>query len=65
MSFDTFDQLSVYKQIGKYEGIHEAITEGEMPPEKFLKKYPNKTLTDSEKKTLISWAKSEGDKLSK
>lgn len=65
LSFDKLDELSIYKQIGKYEGIHEAITEGEMPPEKFLAKYPNKALTDQEKKTLIDWAATKGKELAK
>ena len=63
LSFDTMNELSVYKQIGKYEGIHEVITEGEMPPEKFLAKYPNKALTAGEKKLLLEWANSVGKKL--
>ena len=63
LSFDTFDKLSIYKQIGKYEGIHETITEGEMPPEKFLAKYPNKALTNQEKEILINWATTKGKEL--
>lgn len=65
LSFDKLDELSIYKQIGKYEGIHETITEGEMPPEKFLAKHPNKALTDQEKKTLLYWAASKGKELAK
>lgn len=63
LSFDTFDELSTAKKIAKYEGIHEVVSEGEMPPEKFLNKYPDKALTDEEKEILLGWAKSEGDKL--
>lgn len=65
LSFDLISSMSVYKQIGKYEGIHETVSEGEMPPKKFLKKYPNKALSTSEKEILLSWAKSEGEKLAK
>jgi len=65
LSFDKLNDLSVYKQIGKYEGIHETITKGEMPPKKFLAKYPNKALTAKEKEILLTWAKSKGDELTK
>ncbi len=65
LSFDKLDELSIYKQIGKYEGIHETITEGEMPPEKFLAKYPDKALTDKEKEALLSWATTKGEELTK
>ncbi|MEN8138238.1 MAG: heme-binding domain-containing protein [Bacteroidota bacterium] len=63
LAFDTLDELSVYKQISKYEGIHEVLVEGEMPPEKFLEKYPDKVLTAEEKETMLNWAKSQGDRL--
>ena len=65
LSFDTMDKLSIYKQIGKYEGIHEAVLESEMPPKKFLAKYPDKALTSNEKEVLIAWAKSKGEELTK
>ncbi|MCK5908137.1 MAG: heme-binding domain-containing protein [Flavobacteriales bacterium] len=65
LSFDTMDELSVYKQIGKYEGIHETILESEMPPKKFLAKYPDKALTSNEKEVLIAWAKAKGEELTK
>ena len=65
LSFDKLNDLSTYKQIGKLESVHETIVEGEMPPSKFLDKYPNKALTAAEKETLISWAKEQGELLAK
>ncbi len=65
LSFDKLDKMSTYKQIGKYEGIHETISESKMPPKKFLAKYPNKALTSDEKETLISWAAKKGEELAK
>jgi len=65
LSFDSLDKLSIYKQIGKYEGIHEVITEGDMPPKKFIAKYPNKALSTKEKEVLVAWAKAKGEELSK
>ena len=65
LSFDKLDKLSIYKQIGKYEGVHETVLEGEMPPKKFLAKYPDKALTSNEKEVLIAWAKAKGEELTK
>jgi cytochrome c553 len=65
LNFDTLDKLSVYKQIGKYDDIQETITENEMPPKKFLAKYPHKALTANEKKVLDAWAIAKGEELSK
>lgn len=65
LSFDKMSTLSAAKQIGKYEGIHEVVTEAKMPPKKFLAKYPNKALTADETKSLLTWAKSEVEKLMK
>ena len=65
LSFDTLDQLSTYKQIGKYEDIQESLSESEMPPKKFLAKYPHKALTSDEKKVLVAWAVAKGEELVK
>jgi hypothetical protein len=36
-----------------------------MPPAKFLEKFPDKKLTDAEKKKLMDWAKNEAKSLMK
>jgi len=65
LSFDKLSALSVAKQVGKYEEIHEVVTEAKMPPKKFLAKYPDKALSADETKALLTWAKDESDKLMK
>ena len=63
--------LKTFNALGKKEMIHalgeiaETVEENEMPPAKFLEKFPDKKLTDAEKKILIDWAKSEGKALMK
>ena len=65
LDFKKLDDLSKMKKIGAYKHIGEAVEENEMPPKKFLDKYPDKSLTDEEKKTLIAWAKKEAEALVK
>jgi len=65
LSFDTLKDLSTYKQIGKYEGILEAVLESEMPPKKYVAKHTDKALTSNEKEVLIAWAKSKSEELTK
>lgn len=65
LDFKKLDNLSTMKKIGAYKHIGETVEENEMPPKKFLQKYPDKSLTDDEKKTLIAWAKKEAEALVK
>ncbi|RLD54011.1 MAG: hypothetical protein DRJ05_15430 [Bacteroidetes bacterium] len=62
---DKLSTLSKAKLIGKLEAISETATEKEMPPEKFLAKYPEYTLTDGEAKQLSEWAIAVSDELLK
>lgn len=59
LDFKKLDDLSLIKKISAYKKIGETIEEGEMPPKKFIQKYPNKQLSDKEKELLIDWAKKE------
>ena len=62
---DKLPDLSKAKLIGKLDAISEVADEKEMPPEKFLKKYPEYTLTDEEAKRLSEWATTASDELLK
>lgn len=53
---DELSGLSKAKLVGKLGDIGEAVAENEMPPEKFLNKYPDKALTADEAKRLKDWA---------
>ncbi len=63
LMWDDLSTLSKVKQIGKLDDISEILGEGEMPPEKFLEKFPDKKLTEKESKVLIEWANSSANKL--
>jgi len=65
LDFKKLDGLSDMKKIGAYKHIGETVEENDMPPKKFLQKYPDKALTDKEKKELIAWAKKEAENLVK
>ena len=62
---DKLPELSKAKLISKLDGIAETMKEGEMPPEKFLTKYPEYTPTREEAQLLIDWANSAADELLK
>ena len=65
LDFKKFDQLSLIKKVSAYKKIGDVVTENEMPPKKFLARYPDKALTDEEKKSLIEWSKKEAEALVK
>lgn len=65
LDFKKMDKLSMIKKIGAYSGIGEVLEKNEMPPKKFLAKYPDKKLTDEEKKLLIEWSNKEAEALVK
>jgi len=57
LNFDKFkDGYSKSKTISKLGKISKELHKNDMPPEKFLTKYPDKTLTADESELLISWA---------
>ena len=59
----TLDSLTKNKMIATFKDIEEMIEEDEMPPAKFLEKFPDKKLTDAEKKILMEWANKEAKAL--
>ena len=62
---DKLTELSKAKLVAKLDGIAEAVGKNEMPPEKFLAKYPDKALTKEEAKQLMDWAKAASEELMK
>ncbi|MDX2432039.1 MAG: heme-binding domain-containing protein [Bacteroides sp.] len=63
LNFDQFDGLKATKKISKLDAVNEVVTEGKMPPEKFLKGNPDKALSDEQKTLLGKWAVEESEKL--
>jgi hypothetical protein len=62
---DQLPELSKAKLVAKLDGIAETIGKNEMPPEKFLAKYPDKKLTSEEAKQLKDWAQATSEELMK
>ena len=58
LNFDKFtnDAYSKSKIISKLGKITKELHKKKMPPEKFLTKYPDKTLTADESALLVGWA---------
>lgn len=57
LSFDKLNDLQGYKAIGKLTDIAEVVVEGDMPPKKFLTKYPERALSAEDQEILVNWAK--------
>lgn len=56
LKFDELADMKLYKQVGKLADIAEAVKEGDMPPSKFLKNYPDREPTAEEREKLANWA---------
>ncbi len=65
LMIDKLANLSKAKLVGKLDGIVEAVKENEMPPEKFLEKFPENKLTKEEAKKLMDWANNSAEELMK
>lgn len=63
LSLDDLTSLPKGKLVAKLNKIAKEISEGEMPPEKFAKKFPDKVPTKAEKKIVTTWAKSTAKEL--
>ena len=59
LDLKTMDSLETTKIIRAYKEIHKVVDENDMPPEKFLERFPDKKLSDDEKKILMDWADSQ------
>ena len=63
LHWDKLPKLDQMDQVYALDAIVESVEKGEMPPEKHVRKYPNKKLTDEEAKLLMDWANDLADKL--
>jgi mono/diheme cytochrome c family protein len=62
---DKLSDLKTHKLVAKLDEIASVVQDGDMPPSKFLKKYPEKTLTADESKKLSEWALQAAENLMK
>lgn len=56
LKFDELPSMKLYKQVGKLADIAEVTAEGDMPPSKFLKNYPDREPTAEERQKVADWA---------
>jgi mono/diheme cytochrome c family protein len=56
LAFDQLNMLKKYKLVGLLKDIEKEVSEAEMPPKKFLKKYPDHALSENDKEILLTWA---------
>ena len=63
LNFSKWGELSDSKKVGKMENISEMIKKGDMPPGKYLEKYPDHALTPEQKSLIDTWITEESKKL--
>lgn len=55
-NYEKMPEYSKTKLISKLVKVAEKVEEDKMPPPKNIKKYPERKLTDAEKKIVMDWA---------
>lgn len=63
LNFSNWSEMSDAKKVGKIEKIADVVKAGDMPPAKFLEKYPERALKQEQKDVIAQWAASESKKL--
>jgi hypothetical protein len=63
LNFSEWSGLSDAKKIGNMEDIKKVVRDGDMPPLKYVSKFPDKTLVLEQKNILYKWIDEESDKL--
>ncbi len=56
INFSKWNDLKLSKKQKKMNAILEVTKERDMPPNKYLKNYPENALTDDEVNTIVEWA---------
>jgi mono/diheme cytochrome c family protein len=65
LMIDELPYLKTHKIVAKLDEIAATVKDGDMPPSKFLKKYPEKALSDEEAAKLSDWALNTAEELMK
>ena len=63
LDFKTLNDLKTFKLIGTLRDIAEVMEKDEMPPKKFLEKYPERAPSEEEEKLLSDWVKKEAQRI--
>jgi len=62
-NYDKMTGMKTSKMVGKLSKIATKVEKGKMPTKKFNEKYPDKRLTDDERKALVDWARTYASEL--
>lgn len=65
LNFDEWNDLKPTKKVSVLNKIQEVMKESKMPPQKYLEKYPEKSISEEDRNTIMNWAKEETAKLMK
>jgi hypothetical protein len=63
LNLTDWSSLSDSKKVGKMQDMLDVINKGEMPPEKYIAKYPEHALTKENKDLLVKYLNDETTKL--
>jgi len=63
VNFKEWDSYRLTKKVGILSKMTEVLEEKKMPPEKYLERKPEATLSDTQREFLVDWAKQESEKL--
>jgi len=63
VNFTDWEEYRASKKVAVLGDIGNIVEKGKMPPEKYLERYPDKKLSDTQKKLIIDWTKEASDKL--
>jgi hypothetical protein len=63
LNFSKWEEMSDAKKVGKMEDIAKEVSEGKMPPSKYLDKNPSATLSKEQVETIVKWTTDETNKL--
>ena len=65
MDFNIWDEYKLTKKISLLNKIDVVLKESSMPPERMLKRFPERALSDDQVKLIRDWAQNETKKLMK
>lgn len=65
LDFKKLENLSKIKMIHAYKEISEVVEENKMPPKKFLQRFPEKALSEDDKKLLLNWSEKQAESVVK
>ncbi len=63
LNFSKWEEMSAAKKVGKMEAIIDEIKDGDMPPSKYVEKFPDRALNADQMNLVDTWVANETKKL--